>query len=653
MRTRLSLCFLACLAIQGGSDADSQSLVRLDIQAMRDGVPVRDLAASDIDLSESGTTQHIDELKHVSTAARSFVVFLDTPHMRFEGVRAVRGSLGTLLDHLLDDDDLVALVTPDIALDQLAFTTKQSVISGPLQDEATWDRTRAGSRDAKEDRYAQCFPANQYRNVSSEMQERHREQLTLDAVARLISRLSTREERTAVILVTDGWKLAGPNPRLGQGEAGGQRGPGPGAGGSGGRGGFPQGGGGRGRAGGRGGDSDAGGRSIDDASRAECDTDRITLATADNALRLDRLADAANRGMISFYPVLARLLAPDQTAGGRSVPTDDVESDPESRIDSMRQLSTNTNGLAVLTNSGLETIAARIAGDMNAYDVVTYRSSNTSLDGRFRALTVRSLRPGVVVRTRRGYRGSTVEDLVGSRDASATSVGSAISALTSASARTSLLLRTAFARTGDNPDATLWVVGELDYRVRRELAWTAGAVADVTVIAADGHEISSQTIELPTVEAFQVKVSEGGGLVAGEYAVRVRLRPNNDGGRPLTDTARVVVPNTLPVTGDGLLWRRGPSTGPRFVLTADARFLRSERIRVELPTRSAAPAAARMLDRLGNPNQVPVQVSERVDGDGLRWIAGEAVLAALAPGDYAIEITVEGVKRVTAFQLVP
>jgi hypothetical protein len=60
-----------------------------------------------------------------------------------------------------------------------------------------------------------------------------------------------------------------------------------------------------------------------------------------------------------------------------------------------------------------------------------------------------------------------------------------------------------------------------------------------------------------------------------------------------------------------------------------------------------------MLDRLGNPNQVPVQVSERVDGDGLRWIAGEAVLAALAPGDYAIEITVEGVKRVTAFQLVP
>ena len=32
---------------------------------------------------------------------------------------------------------------------------------------------------------------------------------------------------------------------------------------------------------------------------------------------------------------------------------------------------------------------------------------------------------------------------------------------------------------------------------------------------------------------------------------------------------------------------------------------------------------------------------------------GEAVLAPLAPGDYAIETTLNGVKQVTAFQLVP
>ena len=85
-----------------------------------------------------------------------------------------------------------------------------------MQDETLWERARVGSRDPKEDRYAQCFPANQYRDVASEMQERHREQATLDSLSRLIDFLATaRETRTAVITLTDGWRLFGPNPRLG------------------------------------------------------------------------------------------------------------------------------------------------------------------------------------------------------------------------------------------------------------------------------------------------------------------------------------------------------------------------------------------------------------------------------------------------------
>jgi hypothetical protein len=37
----------------------------------------------------------------------------------------------------------------------------------------------------------------------------------------------------------------------------------------------------------------------------------------------------------------------------------------------------------------------------------------------------------------------------------------------------------------------------------------------------------------------------------------------------------------------------------------------------------------------------------------VRWIVVDASLAALAPGDYAIETSLDGVKQVTAFQLVP
>jgi hypothetical protein len=201
----------------------------------------------------------------------------------------------------------------------------------------------------------------------------------------------------------------------------------------------------------------------------------------------------------------------------------------------------------------------------------------------------------------------------------------------------------------------LWVVGELDYRARRELAWTAGAVADVTVVSADGREIASRTVEVPATDAsFTVRAPDVGGLKPGEYAVRVRLRPNNEVGLPLSDTGRVVVSNQMPVLGEGLLWRRGPSTGPRYLMTADARFPRSDRIRVEMPTRSTSTATARMLDRLGNPIQIPVQVSDRPDSTNqFRWIVVDAALAALAPGDYAIETTLDGVKQVTAFQLVP
>jgi VWFA-related protein len=634
----------------------SPSTIRLDLHATLDGRPVEDLTAADLELIEDGTPQKIENLRHVTDPARSFVVFLDTPHMRFEGARNVRVALVRFLDRLLDDDDMVGVMTPDIAPADIEFGHKDSIIPRIMQDEALWERARVGARDPKEDRYAQCFPANQYRDVATEMQQRHREQATLDALSRLIEFLSTsRENRTSVITLTDGWRLFGPNPRLGgnisSNRPGGFGGFGGGGRGRGGRGGFP-GGGGFPRGGAPQGGDD-GGREVSGVSRTECEADRQALAALDDSLRLDRIADAANRAVTSFYTLYARAIASEQTPNGKPpAVVGDEEQDPASRMDAMRQLAINTDGLPVTTSAALDGALARINSDMNSYDVVTYRSTNIRLDGKFRTVTIRSVRPGVVIRTRRGYRGAGLDDVL---SAGTAAVDSAFGTVAAVTPRANFRIRTAMARPGNASAATVWVVGELDYRARREVAWTAGATADITVVSADGQEVFATSIDVPAnASSFTMRGPESGGLQPGEYAVRVRLRPNNQDGLPVIDTARVVVPKDLPPLGDSLLWRRGPSTGPQFMITADPRFQHSDRIRVEIPTIASGTPTARMLDRSGKPNQVPVTVTERQDASNqFRWVVAEAVLAPLAPGDYAIETTVGAAKQVTAFQLVP
>jgi hypothetical protein len=194
----------------------------------------------------------------------------------------------------------------------------------------------------------------------------------------------------------------------------------------------------------------------------------------------------------------------------------------------------------------------------------------------------------------------------------------------------------------------------LDYRTRRELAWTAGAKVDVVVLAADGREVMSRTLDIRTEEGpFGFEVPDSGGLVPGEYAVRLRLTSAADSGQVLSDTARVVV-NQETTLGEAVLWRRGPTTGLQHRRTADPRFLRSERIRLEHATTQTATATARMLDRNGNPLNVPVQVGEREDASNrFRWIVIDASLAPFAPGDYAIEVTQGQAKQVTGFRVVP
>jgi hypothetical protein len=194
------------------------------------------------------------------------------------------------------------------------------------------------------------------------------------------------------------------------------------------------------------------------------------------------------------------------------------------------------------------------------------------------------------------------------------------------------------------------VVGELDFRTLREPSWSAGARAEVLLLDAAGQQLGSSEVDVPAGQAgFSVRVPTNSPLPAGDYAVRIRLR-GRDG--VVSDTARVIVPKEASALGEAVMWRRGASTGTQYVRTADPRFQRSDRLRLELAT-DASGATARLLDRFGKPLQVPVSVSERADADGVRWIVADLMLAPLAAGDYAIEVSAGGASQVTGFRIIP
>ena len=679
MRTRLStLLFAGVLsAVLFAQQASTQqptfrggaNYVRVDMYATVDGQPVEDLKPEEIELREDGVIQTVEAFEHVvvrpagpqetrvepntvsesrqmaqDARARVFVIFLDTYHTQLENTPRLRLPLTRLLDRMLGPDDLVALMTPEMAASDITFARKTTIISNIMQEEWWGRRGRLNDRDPKEEVYEACYGlASSSNTIVTEMMARRREKLTLDALEDLVSHLrGVREERKAVITVTEGWRLYSENRALAGADGGRPRPIAP-------------------LIGGRGiGDRGRREQNATGVDLTECDADKMALALVNHTRRLRDIEDEANRANVTFYPVGAQGLAVyDAPIGPDKPPPPSVDmAILRGRQDSLREIALNTDGMAVINTNDIESGLRRVVADLTSYYLFGYYSTNTKLDGRFRTISVRVKRPGVQVRARRGYRGLTADELLsntGTGDAGR-SAGSAAPVSVAVNPRASFRIRTSGWTTGDGDrSAAAWVVGELDYATRRQLAWSAGSKAEVVVVAPSGAEVTSTTVDIAATEgSFAVRVPAEGGIAPGEYAVRVRVRPNGDPTLPVADTARLVIPEKPSVLGEPVLWRRGPSTGPRHVMTADPRFQRNERVRFEMATTMTGMATGRMLDRNGNPMQVPVQISERADASGpFKWIVADATLAPLAAGDYAVEVTLGSARQTGTFKVVP
>ena len=651
----LTLVALATVLAQKQQPSQTgPTYVHVDMYATRDGEPIDDLKRDEVEVSEDGVAQTIDTFEHVQVGsagtqgsrARVFVVFLDTYHTQIEESRSARLPLIRFLDRAIGPDDMVAVMTPEMSAGEMTFGKKGIVISNIMQNDWTWGRRgRVDRKDPKEELYDACYPDSPKgpAGPASDMKMRRREKLTIDALDDLLEHLEgTREERIAVLTVSDGWVLFKPDKALtssGRGQADTGlvdriiRRP-PQKADDGKSGGGPQG-----------------------VNRVECESDRVGLSTLDHSMALRSLTEEANRDNITFYSIYARGLVTSPVVSDASGKGRD-NSNLASRQDSLRFLAENTDGLAVMSASSVDTSIPRIIDDVSSYYLIGYSSSNTKLDGRYRAITVRVKRDGAKVRARRGYRGRTADDLVSATNGSHTNEGlSAVAAVANTNPRAPFKIRaSSWVRetAAGTPQGSFWVVGELDYQTRRQLAWTAGAQADIVVLAADGTEVLSRTVDMNTADGpLAVQVPETGGVAPGEYAVKVNLRSQADDALKMTDVARVEV-KAGTTLGEAILWRRGPSTGPQYQRTADPRFQRADRLRLELATTSPGKATARLLDRNGNALPVPAQVSERPDSSStFTWIVVDALLAPFANGDYAVEVTQGDAKQVTGFRVVP
>jgi VWFA-related protein len=613
------------------------NFVRVDAYPTRNGQIVDGLQAADFEVLEEGVAQKIETFEHVvafrgpqtariepnnqrdmmraltNPRSRVFLVFLDGAFVDDQSARSINAPLVKFLTTQLGDDDLVGIMTPAMSAKEVTFGKKLDVLAGGLPTQwLTWgrkDRELDPVLDKKEIQYTLCYPG--MNDVAGKMIVRSRERKTLESLQDAVRYLaSVREERKAIVAVTEGWVLYREDPGLmekRQTEA-----PlgvdkirvGP-----------------------------TGKLTLEDTktsvnalSPAACAGDRAYLAGIDNDKFLRDIIDDANRGNSTFYMI---------DPGGLKVKGAD-------RNGAMRTLAENTDGIAVLNINDLDKGFDRISNDMASYYLLGYYASNTTPDGRFRSITVRVKQPGIQVRARKGYRAPSENEIrppaaITSGAASGPSpVQGALEQLTRIRPATRFR---ADAVAGPGPVRSLWVVGELPATSRPD-EFAQGARASIQAIAGSASTTSNVVLK-PGQRVFVSKLDLPSGA-SGSLDVRVRLTSEEGGGTPMLDVVRVDLDATEPKP---VMLRRGPTTGTQLVPAPDPTFSRTERLRLEFPVgpgpRDGKAGSGRVLDRGGTATQVPVAVSERTDAEtGQRWITADVVLAALSPADYVVEVVI-------------
>jgi VWFA-related protein len=134
---------------------------------------------------------------------------------------------------------------------------------------------------------------------------------------------------------------------------------------------------------------------------------------------------AATRANVNIYSVDPRgvssgmddAITIQSFADDNSISSLDLQNEFRVQQDSLRVVADQTGGFAVLNQNDFRNGFSRILNDNSNYYVLGYYPTNDKRDGRFRSVQVKVLKPGLSVRTRKGYnapKGKAAEAKAGS-----------------------------------------------------------------------------------------------------------------------------------------------------------------------------------------------------------------------------------------------
>ena len=611
------------------------NFVRVDvIISDKAGNPVADLTQADFDVSEDGKPQKIDTFKMVkldggrndsmkvppkeirtdydeeAEAARDdvrlFSIFLDDYHVRKGASLASRNQLSRFIETQLGPSDMVGLMYPLESTSSVRMTRNHSAVMRGLQqfEGRKYDYT---PRNQYEEQYA---------NYPTETVERIRVQVSLSAIKSLIVHMgSLKEGRKTLILVSEGYSYMVP-PQM------------------------------------RNADAQMPGLGNPNARNPMAGTNDINEDRAAWSLGMDmesdlrEVYDTANKNNVAIYAVDPRGLATFEFDINEGIGLQSDTKYLNSTMDTLRQLSDQTDGRAIVNRNDLVAGMKQITRDASAYYLIGYNSSQAPSDGKFHEIKVRVKRPGVQVRARKGYwalnQQETMRALAPPKPAPPKAVDVALAAV-NRPGRAAVVRTWIGTSRGENGKTRVTFVWEPLPKVLGEKPGSREepTAVNVTAVAPDGSPYFRGPV--PSRIAFD----------ANPGKIQIRMSVTGAASQVLdSETRELSVPDlTSPQTTIGtpeILRARTPREFQQMKADAAAvpiaarEFSRTDRLIVRVPVYgpggTAPTLSVHLLNRAGSPmSELAVSPAPSA---GLQQV--DLPLAALASGEYVIEIKATG-----------